>query len=205
MTKVDLKKEWKHLYRPSAKKAAVVDVPPLNYLMIDGRGNPNTAQSYQEAVATLYALAYALKFKMKRGEVGLDFTVMPLEGLWWADDMELFSAENKDAWSWTMMILQPEPVTQAMIDEVIPEVVRKKNPKAIEKVRFEILAEGTAVQMMHIGPYAEEAPTIAKLHQFAEANGYALRDKHHEIYLGDPRRTAPERLKTIIRQPVSLV
>lgn len=104
-----------------------------------------------------------------------------------------------------MMILQPEPVTQAMIDEVTPEVVRKKNPKAIEKVRFESLAEGTAVQMMHIGPYAAEASTIAKLHQFAEVNGYTLRDKHHEIYLGDPRRTAPERLKTIIRQPVSLV
>ncbi|MFQ5400452.1 MAG: GyrI-like domain-containing protein [Anaerolineae bacterium] len=203
MVKIDLKKELKPLYRPSAKKMAFIDVPQMNYLMVDGRGDPNTSQAYQEAVEALYALAYTLKFMMKKGRVGQDYVVMPLEGLWWVDDMEMFSMEDKDSWQWTAMILQPDPVTQAMLEQAVGEVIRKKNPAAIGRVRLESWAEGLAAQIMYIGPYAEEAPTIAMLHQFIEDNGYTLRGKHHEIYLSDPRRTAPERLKTIIRQPVA--
>ena len=203
MSKIDLKKEWKQLYRPSAKKVSVVDVPPLQYLMIDGRGNPNTSQEYKEALAALYALAYTIKFMMKKGELGLDYTVMPLEGLWWAEDMAAFSLGDKDSWLWTAMILVPEVVTQAMVDTAVTEAIRKKNPLAIGKVRLERLVEGTAVQIMYIGPYADEAPTIANLHQFIDENGYVPRGKHHEIYLSDPRRTAPEKLKTVIRQPVA--
>ncbi len=203
MTKIDLKKEWKHLYRPSARKVSVVDVPPRQYLMVDGRGDPNTSQEYQEALAALYALAYTIKFMMKKGEMALDYTVMPLEGLWWAEDMDVFSLADKDSWLWTAMILVPEVVTQVTVDTAVTEVIRKKNPPAIGKVRLEQLAEGTAVQIMHIGPYADEAPTIANLHKFIAENGYIPRGKHHEIYLSDPRRTAPEKLKTVIRQPVA--
>ena len=203
MSKIDLKKEWKHLYRPSARKVSVVEAPPQQYLMVDGRGDPNTSQEYQEALAALYALAYTIKFMMKKGEMGLDYTVMPLEGLWWAEDMAAFGLADKDSWLWTAMILVPEVVTPAMVDTAVTEVIRKKNPPAIGKVRLEQLAEGTAVQIMHIGPYADEAPTIARLHQFIAENGYIPRGKHHEIYLSDPRRTAPEKMRTVIRQPVA--
>jgi hypothetical protein len=201
MNKIDLKKEWKELYRPGTKEVVRVDVPPLNYLMIDGRGDPNTAQEYKDAVETLYPVAYALKFMMKKGALGLDYVVMPLEGLWWVEDMSQFSVENKGAWLWTMMILQPEAVTQDMVDEALAQTAKKKNPPALGKVRLESLHEGASAQIMHTGPYADEAPNIAKIHQFIGENGGQLRGKHHEIYLSDPRRTAPEKLKTIIRQP----
>ena len=201
MNKIDLKKEWKELYRPGAKKVSVVDVPPFNYLMIDGRGDPNTAQEYKDAVETLYAVAYTLKFMLKKGEIGQDYVVMPLEGLWWVEDMADFSVEDKSNWHWTMMILQPQPVTEAMIEEAVAQAAKKKNPPALDKVRLEGLHEGASAQIMHIGPYANEAPNITKIHQFIAETGAQLRGKHHEIYISDPRRTAPEKLKTIIRQP----
>ncbi len=201
MTKVDFKKELKHLYRPSAKKIALVEVPEMQYLMIDGHGNPNTAQEYQDALATLYAVAYPLKFMSKK-ELEKDYTVMPLEGLWWAEDMTAFSLGNKDAWSWTAMIMQPEWITQEMVAATCEQARAKKNPPALDKIRLAKYAEGLAVQVMHIGPYAAEAPTIARLHAFMEDEGYTYGGKHHEIYLSDPRRAAPEKLKTVIRQPV---
>ena len=201
MKKIDLKKEWKELYRPSAKQVSLVDVPPFNYLMIDGRGDPNTAQDYKEAVETLYAVAYTLKFMLKKGEIGQDYVVMPLQGLWWVDNMAEFNVERKEDWQWTMMILQPPPVSEAMVRAAIVQTAGKKNPPALDKVRFASLHEGTTAQIMHIGPYAAEAPNIEKIHQFIAANGGQLRGKHHEIYLSDPRRTAAEKLKTIIRQP----
>ena len=201
MSKIDLKKEWKELYRPSAKKVSVVDVPPLNYLMIDGRGDPNIAQEYKNAVETLYTVAYTLKFMLKKGEIGQDYVVMPLQGLWWVENMADFSVERKGDWEWTMMILQPDPVTEAMVAEAVTQAAKKKNPPALDKIRFESLHEGSAAQIMHIGPYADEAPNIARIHQFIIDNGDQLRGKHHEIYLSDPRRAAPEKLKTIIRQP----
>ncbi len=202
MPKIDFKKELKHLYKPSAKEVVLVDVPPMNFLMIDGRGDPNTAQEYKDAIEALYAASYALKFMIKRGEAAIDYTVMPLEGLWWTDDMSQFSADNKDIWKWTAMIMQPEYVTGDLVDAALQEVERKKNPPALSKIRFETLHEGLAVQIMHIGPWSAEEPAIERLHAFAKENGYELRGKHHEIYLSDPRRTAPERLKTVVRQPV---
>ncbi|TKJ29790.1 MAG: hypothetical protein CEE40_07405 [Chloroflexi bacterium B3_Chlor] len=203
MVKIDFKKELKHLYRPSAKEVALVDVPEMNFLMIDGRGDPNTSQEYQEALEALYAVSYALKFMVKKSEATVDYVVMPLEGLWWTEDMTEFSMDDKDIWKWTAMIMQPEYVTRAFVDEALREVEEKKNPPALSKTRFESYHEGLAVQIMHIGPYSEEAPTIEKLHAFARERGYQLRGKHHEIYLSDPRRTAPDRLKTVIRQPVA--
>ncbi len=202
MPKIDFKKELKHLYKPSAKEVVLVDTPPMNFLMIDGRGDPNTAQEYRDAIEALYAVSYALKFMIKRGEAGIDYAVMPLEGLWWTDDMSQFSTDNKDIWEWTAMIMQPEYVTGDLVDAALQEVERKKNPPALSKIRFETLHEGLAVQIMHIGPWSAEEPSIERLHAFAKENGYELRGKHHEIYLSDPRRTAPERMKTVIRQPV---
>jgi len=201
MRKIDLKKEWKELYRPGTKQVVRVDVPPLTYLMIDGRGDPNTVQEYKDAVETLYPVAYALKFMMKKGALELDYVVMPLEGLWWVEDMSQFSVQDKGDWLWTMMILQPEVVNQEMVDKALAQTAKKKNPPALDKVRLERLHEGAAAQIMHIGPYADEAPTIAKIHQFISENGGQLRGKHHEIYLSDPRRAAPQKMKTIIRQP----
>ncbi|NIN66646.1 MAG: hypothetical protein GTO63_18555 [Anaerolineae bacterium] len=202
MPKIDLKKQLKHLYQPTAKEVAVVDVPEMNFLMIDGAGDPNTSQEYQEAIEALYAVAFTLKFMVKKQDPQVDYVVPPLEGLWWAEEMDAFTMGDKDAWKWTAMIMQPEVVTQELVDEAVQEVARKKDPAALPKIRFEGYPEGLSVQIMHIGPYSEEAPTIEKLHAFAQQNGYQLRGKHHEIYVSDPRRTAPDRLKTVIRQPV---
>lgn len=199
--KIDLKKELKHLYAPSAKAAAAVDVPPLNYLMIDGVGDPNTSREYAEAVEALYALAYTLKFKIKKGKSKVDFAVMPLEGLWWVDDMRQFSLKNKDAWKWTMMIVQPKYVTKDLVAEAMQEVKEKKNPPALAKIRFESYHEGQAAQMMHIGPYVAEEPTITAIHDYIAQNNFERCGKHHEIYLKDPRKSAPEKLLTVIRQP----
>ena len=203
MAKIDHKKELKHLYRPSAKQVSVVDVPAMTFLMVDGRGDPNTSLAYQQALEALYSLSYTLKFKIKKG-AGVDYTVMPLEGLWWTDDPSLFSASDsdKESWSWTSMVMQPDVVTLASVEEALAEVQQKKDPPALDRVRFEAYHEGLSAQIMHIGPYAAEEPTIARLHRFIAGEGYALRGKHHEIYLSDPRRTAPERMRTVIRQPI---
>jgi hypothetical protein len=202
MSKIDYKKELKHLYQPSAKKFQVVDVPPMNFLMIDGHGDPNTAQEYQDAVEALYGVAYKLKFISKK-ESGKDYVVPPLEGLWWAGDMETFTAQrDKSAWDWTMMIMQPEWITPAMVEEAVAQVEKAKGLPALSRLRLETYLEGLAVQIMHIGSYNDEGPTIARMHTFAAENGYTLAGKHHEIYLSDPRRVAPEKLKTVLRQPV---
>jgi len=202
MTKIDLKKELKHLYRPSAKKISVVEVPPMQFLMIDGQGDPNTARAYTEAVEALYAVAYKIKFASKK-HLQKDFTVMPLEGLWWAEDMSTFDAQNKASWLWTAMIMQPDWIDADMVERAKEVAAQKKELPALPKMRFETLAEGLAVQILYTGPYADEAPTIARLHTFIHENGYQRVGKHHEIYLSDPRRVAPEKLKTVIRQPVS--
>lgn len=200
-TKIDYKREFKTLYAPSAKQFSLVDVPTLNFLMVDGAGNPNSAPAYAEAVSTLYAVAYALKFAVKQ-QLGTDYTVMPLEGLWWAEKMETFLKREKEAWQWTMMIMQPEMVTADLVQASIEQTEKKKDLPALSKVRFEPYAEGKAAQILYYGSYDDETDTIANLHQFIEANDYQLRGKHHEIYLSDPRRVAPEKLKTVIRQPI---
>lgn len=201
MQKIDLKKEQKDIYRPSAKAISSVDVPCMNFLMVDGSGDPNRTPAYVEAIEALYAIAYALKFKVKKGPLEVDYAVMPLEGLWWVDDMRLFSAEQKEAWQWTMMIAQPAFVTAQLFAETVSEVKQKKALPALSKIKFEPYHEGLATQIMYIGPFADEGPTIAKLHAYIGENGHTLQGKHHEIYLSDPRKTAPEKLKTIIRQP----
>ncbi len=203
MEKIDFKKELKHLYKPSDKKVDIVEVPPLNYLMIDGEGDPNTSQAFQDAIDVLYPLSYALKFMIKRGEIGIDYGVLPLEGLWWTDDMSSFSVENKDGWKWTLMIMQPELITKEMVQEAIEQVKSKKNPVSLPLVRFESFDEGKAAQIMHIGPFSAEGPTVEKAHSFIEESGSQKRGKHHEIYLSDIRRAAPEKWKTIIRQPMT--
>jgi len=202
MSKIDFKKVLKQLYGASPKEPVIVDVPTMNYLMIDGTGDPNTAPEYMDAIETLYPVAYGLKFMIKKGESAIDYVVMPLEGFWWTDNMSQFSAKNKAAWKWTMLIMQPEFVTENLFRQGLEQVVKTKNPPSAKKIRFESYNEGRSAQIMHIGPYSEEAPTIARLHDFIKEEGLRLMGKHHEIYLGDPRKTAPERLKTIIRQPV---
>jgi len=203
MDKIDLKKQLKHLYGPTARKVVAVDVPAMNFLMVDGKGDPGTAKAFSEAIETLYPLAYTLKFMVKRGGIGIDYGVMPLEGLWWADNMTAFTAGKRDDWKWTLMIMQPEWITGDMVDLAIAEVAKKKNPTALPRIRFETFREGPSAQILHIGPFAEEGPNIQKVHQFIADSGRQRRDKHHEIYLSDMRRTAPERLKTILRQPMT--
>lgn len=202
MAKIDYKKEYGDWYTASTSQPKWVQVPPLNYLMIDGHGDPNSAPEYQQAVEALYSLAYALKFKIKKGETGLDYGVLPLEGLWWIPDMSQFTQTSKADWLWTMMILQPPFVTSQLVASVLPEVKRKKYLPGLERIRFESYPEGQAAQIMHLGPYSEEAPSIEKLHTFIQTQGCVLRGKHHEIYLGDPRLSSPEKLRTILRQPV---
>ena len=201
--KLDLKKELKQLYKPSAKKPSIVDIPEMNFLMIDGAGNPNTSPDYQAAVEALYGVSYTLKFASKK-ELGKDYVVMPLEGLWWGTPMgkHEFTEEDKDKFIWTMMIVQPDFVTTELVEKAIEEVERKKGLQNLDKLRFETFAEGLSVQIMYFGPYNDEGPTIMNMHQFAFDQGYKLRGKHHEIYLSDPRRTAPEKLKTVLRHPI---
>ena len=201
VTKVDLKKELKHLSVPSAKDVSEVEVPPMKFLMIDGKGDPNTSQEYAEALEALYAVSYAIKFAVKRTE-GVDYAVMPLEGLWWTDEMREFSVEDKGSWKWTAMIMQPERyVSKGLFEELRSDVERKKGLPAVARMRFAGFREGLSAQVMHLGPFSEEGPTIERIHCHIEERGGLRRGKHHEIYLSDFRRTKPERLKTVIRQP----
>ncbi len=201
MTKIDFKKQEKHLYRPSKKVFEIVDVPEMNFLMIDGEGDPNTSQEFQDATQTLYPVSYNLKFKSKR-EMGIDYGVLPLEGLWWAEDMDDFIAMNKENWSWTLMIRQPDHISSEMVQAALGEVKAKKDPPALTKLRFEPFQEGPSVQIMHIGSFDAEGPTISRMHEFIQAEGYQNSGKHHEVYLSDFTRTAPEKLRTILRQPI---
>jgi hypothetical protein len=201
MEKVDLKKDLKHLYQPSTKEVVQVDVPTMNYLMVDGEGDPNTSKAYSDAVEVLFMVSYAVKFTIKKGALAIDYGVMPLEGLWWADDMSKFSTSDKSNWKWTAMIMQPSFVTPGVVEHVIADVKNKKNPKAISKVRLEPLSEGKCAQVMHIGPFSEEGPAIEKVHQFIASRGRRT-GKHHEIYLSDIRKADPVKWKTIVRQPM---
>jgi hypothetical protein len=205
MAPFDIVKLHKPLYSPSAKHPAIVEVPALAFLMVDGRGDPGTSEAYHEALEALYGVAYTLKFSLKKADAERDFKVAPLEGLWWADAAAPTMAElqrDRDSWNWTMMIAVPDEVTADEVTAAAGAAARRKELAAAPLVRLERLEEGLAAQFLHVGPYAEEAPTIARLHEFVIAQGYELRGRHHEIYLGDPRRTAPERLKTVLRHPV---
>ena len=201
MTKIDFKQELKKLYQASAKEAVRVDVPAMDFLMVDGQGDPNTAQAYADAIEALFAVAYALKFMVKKGALGLDYVVMPLECMWWADDMESFAKGDKSQWKWTAMVMQPPFITSSMVYGAIAEVQKKKAPVALSRVHLNNFAEGKCAQILHVGPFSQEGPTIHKLHQFIRTRS-ELRGKHHEIYLSDIRKAAPEKWKTIIRQPM---
>jgi hypothetical protein len=201
--KVDYKKELKQLYLPSSKEVSVVEMPKQQFIMIDGQGDPHTSKEFQEAVEALFSLSYALKFIVKKGKTGIDYGVMPLEGLWWSDDMTKFNVENKSDWKWTLMIMQPEFVTHELFDVAMRQVQKKKNLNALSKLRFKTFTEGKAAQILHIGPFSDEGPTIDKIHSYIQNNGYKASGKHHEIYLSDITKTVPDKLKTIIRQPVS--
>jgi hypothetical protein len=202
MGKLDLKKELAELYRPPSRQVVDVDVPSMNFLMIDGRGDPNTAQAYSDAIEALYAVSYTLKFAVKKGPDEIDYGVMPLEGLWWADDMSAFVAGNRDAWQWTAMIMQPSFVTPEMVEAATREVARKKNPTALPLMRFEAFDEGLSAQIMHVGPFSAEGPNIERVHAHIEESGRTRFGKHHEIYLSDTRRADPAKWKTVIRQPM---
>lgn len=199
MTNIDLKKTYREHYT-ATDKPAVVEVPARRYLMIDGRGDPNTAKEYTDAIGALYPIAYGLRAAIK-AETGNAYTVMPLEGLWWVPDMRDFDVADKSSWSWTAMICVPDLVTDATGSEVITQVTADKALAAGAKVRIASYDEGTAAQILHIGPYADEASAIEELHRFIEAEGGTLTGKHHEIYLSDARRTEPSKRRTIIRQP----
>lgn len=201
MPKTDLKKDLKHLYQPSTKAVVEVDVPQMNYLMVDGEGDPNTSQSYTEAVEVLFMVAYAVKFMVKKGTLAIDYGVMPLEGLWWVNDMTQFSIHDKSNWKWTAMVMQPAFVTVQTIEQALCEVKRQKNPLGIDKVRFAPFTEGRCAQIMHIGPFSEKGPTIERIHQYVQSKGEPT-GKHHEIYLSDIRKADLAKWKTIIRQPM---
>jgi hypothetical protein len=201
MDKVDLKKQLEEFYNSSSKEVKFVNVPAMNFLMVDGKGNPNDSPEYKAAIEVLFMVSYALKFMVKKAK-SIDYGVVPLEGLWWVDDMTKFSPENKDDWKWKAMIMQPNFVDPEDVKAAIEKVKKKKNLPAITKLRFESFNEGKAAQIMHIGPYSAEGANIAKIHASIQRNGYSLGGKHHEIYLNNPSKTAPEKLKTIIRQPM---
>ena len=201
MPDLDFKKQYKDLYAPSAKQFVIVEVPTFQFLMIDGQGDPNTSKEYQAALEALYNVSYTFKFTLKK-EGGPIYKVPPLEGLWWAEDLANFADLPKSAWLWTMMIAQPDFIKAGQFKRTIAEFLKKKPNPALHKLRFEKFAEGKAAQIMHVGPYSAEGPTIAKMHIFIKEQGYKPRGKHHEIYLGDPRRTAPAKLRTVLRQPV---
>lgn len=203
MEKYDIKKTHKALYAPSSKDFSIVDVPFMRYIAVDGHGDPNTSASYTEAIEALYSSAYTLKFASKN-EQGRDFVVGPLEGLWSAKDMTSFTSRDKDAWDWTMMIAQPAWITPELVAEAVAKVAAKKKKLAgLALLRVLEITEGKSVQILHIGSYDDEAPTLARLHEhFLPENKLDYNGVHHEIYLSDPRRTEAAKLKTILRQPV---
>lgn len=203
MAKTDFKKALKHLYQPSKSAFSLLEVPPMRFLMIDGRGDPNTAPAYEAAVQALFSVAYTLKFMSKNG-LGKDYVVPPLEGLWWANDMEAFTNKrDKSQWLWTMMIMVPDWIPDDMAAQAQAAAGEKKELPALPKMQCECYDEGLAVQILHIGPYDEEGPVLDEMHtEFLPANNLVFNGKHHEIYLSDPRRVAPDKLKTVLRQPV---
>jgi hypothetical protein len=202
MIKLDLRKELKHLYNPSAKEPVVIDVPGMTFACIDGRGDPNAAD-FAAATGALYAFSYTIKFLVKK-ERAIDYPVMALEGLWSIEGKADFSFgdfKRREAWLWTLMIMQPDAAAPDLWPVALEQAARRGTP-LLERLRFERFEEGRSAQIMHIGPYSAEPATVTRLHDFIHSQGLRPRGRHHEIYLGDPRRSAPEKLKTVLRHPV---
>jgi hypothetical protein len=206
MKKIDLRKELKHLYAPSARQVEVVNAPALKFVMIDGQmepgASPETSEDFHAAMMALYGLSYTLKFNSKlRAKNPIDYGVMALEGLWWTEAGD-FDFSNKSAWCYTLMMMQPKHITPAMFRAALRQAKAKHDSPALARVRLGSFREGLCLQIMHVGPYADEPRSIARMRAFAVEHGYVYCGRHHEIYLGDPRRAKPETLKTILRQPV---
>ncbi|WBB59073.1 GyrI-like domain-containing protein [Streptomyces sp. WMMC500] len=205
-SKYDVKRVLKECYAPKNTDWALVDVPAQRFVAVDGRGDPNTSADYTHAVEALYSVAYTIKFASKR-TLGRDFVVGPLEGLWWADRPEVFVTRDKAAWQWRMLISLPEWITDEFVEEARATALAKKGVDALPALpalRVETLHEGTSAQLLHVGPYDDEGPALARLHdEYLAANGLRMTGHHHEVYLSDPRRTRPEKLKTVLRQPVA--
>jgi hypothetical protein len=201
--KVDFKREL-DAYRAKPGQFQIVQVPDLQYLMIDGHGDPNTTSAFAEAAEALYPAAYKLKFASKR-DLGRDYVVMPLEGLWWADDMQVYTAaRDKTRWDWTLMIMVPDWIDQGMFTDAVDRITPAKRPRRLAEVRLSSLSEGRCVQTLHVGSYDDEAEVLARMHdEFIPANGLRMAGKHHEIYLSDARKVPPDKLRTILRQPVT--
>ncbi|GAA1995583.1 GyrI-like domain-containing protein [Catenulispora subtropica] len=202
MTKSDFKKTLAS-YKAQKDVFQILDVPPMQYLMVDGHGDPNTSQEFTDALEALYPVAYKVKFASKQ-ELGRDYVVMPLEGLWWSQDMETFTgARDKSRWDWTVMSMVPDWVTPAMVEAAVAKAGVKNPPAALDRVRLETLDEGECVQTLHVGSFDDEAETLELMHHSAIPEmGLAMTGKHHEIYLSDFRKTEPDKLRTILRQPV---
>lgn len=202
MDKFDYRKDLKELYFPPSRHPVTVDVPVMRFLMTDGEGDPNTSQAFQDAVEALYGLSYTIKFMLKKQERGPDYAVAPLEGLWYAEDHRVFLQGSKDEWNWTLAIMQPDWVSEADAREATRQLREKKDPPALSRLRFASFKEGKSAQVMHIGPFSDEGPTVERLFAYIEEQGLELRGHHHEIYLSDFRRTDPAKLKTVLRHPV---
>lgn len=201
MRNYDIKRDKRILYA-AKKRFEIVDVPPLNFLMADGEGNPNTSPLYRDVVRALYTTAYAMR-ALAIDEFGKKHTIGPLEGLWWADDMRVFKSRDEDEWQWRLMVVQPDWITDQIFKQGLENAQEKHDLTAGNRVRFDKFDEGKSVQVMHIGPYDQEGPTIARMHdEFMPENDLKPRGSHHEVYLSDVRRTDPSRLRTILRQPV---
>jgi hypothetical protein len=202
MDKLDFKILYKPYYNPSAAAPEIVDVPAMQFLMVDGMGDPNASTQFEQAIDALYSISYTIKFGRKKAGMGPDFSVGALEGQWWMANGAEFDLNDKDSWLWTMMVWLPECITLEDVKLAVAELATKKPNPQYGLVRLETSKEGAAAQIMHVGPYAAEGPTVRRLHAFIADRGYRFNGKHREIYLGDPRRAMPEKLKTIIRQPV---
>ena len=206
MKTLDLRKKYKDLYQPSAKRISVVDVPDFLFVMIDGKmekgKSPGESPAFQEAMQALYGAAYTLKFISKlRKTNAIDYPVMALEGLWWVEGGG-FDIAKPDNWRWRAMMMLPDHITPEMFAEAVGKIRGKRPSPSVEKLRLARFREGLCIQTMHIGPYSAEPATLGRMDAFAAENGYTLHGLHHEIYLSDPRRTAPEKLKTVLRHPV---
>lgn len=201
--KIDFKRTL-DAYQARQRQIRIVDVPDLQYLMIDGHGDPNTSPAFAEAVASLYPVAYAMKFASK-DDLGRDYVVPPLEALWWAEDMDVFvSARDKSQWDWTLMLMVPGWIDQDAFRAAMARAGSKNRPARLDDVRMEPLSEGRCVQTLHVGSFDDEADLLAQLHdEVIPGNGFRMVGKHHEIYLSDFRRVAPEDQRTILRQPVA--
>ena len=197
--KLELRKTMKEFYNPPAGEVVLVKLPPLKYIMVDGEGEPG-GESFQQAMGAIYNIAYTMKFRSKR-LLKKDYDMMAPEGLWWMKGK--IDMNKRDKWLWTLMILVPDFVTPKMFSDSVAEVRSKKNPPGLERARLDTLDEGTSLQTMHVGPYATESESIAKMDAYAKEHGYKMVEKHHEIYLGDPRRAAPSKLRTVLRHPVA--